>query len=332
MITTETTIQEMVEDPRFESFSSLLLSNCRVPDQGWTFREMNDHFYDWAAESIVYGLNRLEKNIGDGVRVFYDLYTEEEKAAEPLKRETGLFFFPGEPMKPYVIVCPGGGYASVCTIKEGFPVASHLNDLGYNAFVLCYQVRPMEKEQETPLLPGPMEDFARAMQLIRKNREGLRVRPESYGAAGFSSGGHLAGIWGTSHLGAKKYGFPQPSVLFLGYAALDTSLYPAFHGRNILMEGMFGQNYSEEDGDLYNVNLHIDREYPPTYLWHCKDDEIIPVETARRMNQRLEENGILHICRIFLHGGHGFGAGEYTEARHWIAEAVSFWESLGEFA
>ena len=40
--------------------------------------------------------------------VFLDIYTEEEKQADPQKRDTGLFFFRGNPGAPFA-VCNAGG-------------------------------------------------------------------------------------------------------------------------------------------------------------------------------------------------------------------------------
>lgn len=41
-------------------------------------------------------VNCLGEQAAKGDQVFYDIYTEEEKAADPWKEDTGLFFFRGE--------------------------------------------------------------------------------------------------------------------------------------------------------------------------------------------------------------------------------------------
>ena len=45
----------------------------------------------------------------DGKQVLFDIYTEEELAADSSKRNTGLFFFRGKPGMPFAVVCAGGG-------------------------------------------------------------------------------------------------------------------------------------------------------------------------------------------------------------------------------
>ena len=41
--------------------------------------------------------------------IFYDIYTNEEKAADPAKADTGLFFFKGTPGAKFAICNAGGG-------------------------------------------------------------------------------------------------------------------------------------------------------------------------------------------------------------------------------
>ena len=44
----------------------------------------------------VNGLNRLIDDINKGYKVFYDIYTEEEKKADPFKKYNCLFFLRGK--------------------------------------------------------------------------------------------------------------------------------------------------------------------------------------------------------------------------------------------
>ena len=37
--------------------------------------------------------NTLKTKAASGEQVFYDIYTDEEKASDPAKKDTGLFFF-----------------------------------------------------------------------------------------------------------------------------------------------------------------------------------------------------------------------------------------------
>ena len=48
-------------------------------------------------EETVEIVNTLWQRANAGETVFYDIYTEEEKAEDPAKEDTGLFFFRGDP-------------------------------------------------------------------------------------------------------------------------------------------------------------------------------------------------------------------------------------------
>ncbi len=323
-ITVETTFREILDNPIFQPFHPFLLSNCGIPDKNWSLKEMNDYFYDWEAEPIAMGLNRLQEVACSAEKAAFDIYTEKEKAEDPERNKTKLFFFPGEKEKPCMIICPGGGYGAVCSLKEGFPLAKRLNDLGYNAFVLSYRVRSFKEKSFSGILPGPIEDLAAAVRFIQKNETMLGVSLDRYAIAGFSSGGHLSGEWATENVGSVRYGLPRPSFLVLGYAASDPSLIGTFRGMDLLRESMFGKNYAPETIHWYNVNEHIDAAYPPTYLYHCVDDEIISVETSRRMDDELTKMKVPHQYHEFEKGGHGFGLGEQELNASWFDEMIAF--------
>lgn len=88
-----------------------------------------------AMESI----NTMIDYVHDGNKLLYDIYSDAERQADLHKNNTGLFFFRGEPGKPFAIVCPGGVFSYVGTIHEGFPLAIALSKMGYNAFSIQYR-------------------------------------------------------------------------------------------------------------------------------------------------------------------------------------------------
>jgi hypothetical protein len=55
---------------------------------------------------VVGGLNALSDDIQQGRRVFYDVYTDRQKAEEPEKVKTFLFFLRGRPGVPLAVVAP----------------------------------------------------------------------------------------------------------------------------------------------------------------------------------------------------------------------------------
>ena len=84
-------------------------------------------------------VNYFKEKADSGETVFYDIYTDAEKAADPWKADTGLFFFKGNPGAKFAICNAGGGFAYVGAMHDSFPHALELSKKGYNAFALIYR-------------------------------------------------------------------------------------------------------------------------------------------------------------------------------------------------
>jgi hypothetical protein len=93
--------------------------------------------------------------------------TTTPKQAEPSRRNTGLFFFRAKTGAPVAVVSPGGGFAYVGSVHEGFPYAVEISSRGYNAFVVKYRAG----------LGGTVaiEDLAAALSYIFRNAGDLEV-------------------------------------------------------------------------------------------------------------------------------------------------------------
>jgi acetyl esterase/lipase len=159
-----------------------------------------------------------------GRTVFYDLYTAAEKAAEPSRRNTGLFFFRGKPGAPFAVIAPGGGFAYVGSVHEGFPYAVEINKHGFNAFVLRY--RAGQGGQIAT------EDLAAALTYIVRNADKLGVTTANYSLWGSSAGARMAasiGSYGTSRFGVGSLTRPSAVVLlYTGHSDLAPSEPPTF--------------------------------------------------------------------------------------------------------
>lgn len=91
-------------------------------------------------------VNYMKAHAEAGDTIFYDIYTEEEKASDPEKEDTGLFFFRGNPGEKFAICNAGGGFAYVEELKvdtdcyslwggsAGARMAAYLGTYGTAAF------------------------------------------------------------------------------------------------------------------------------------------------------------------------------------------------------
>jgi acetyl esterase/lipase len=120
------------------------------------------------------------------------------------------FFYRGRPRAPFALIAPGGGFAYVGAIHEGFPYASEISKRGYNAFVLKYRAGHGANVAT--------QDMAAALSYIFRNASALGVSTEDYSVWGSSAGARMAAAIG-SH-GVANYGgdpLPKPSAVVMAY-------------------------------------------------------------------------------------------------------------------
>ena len=159
-------------------------------------------------EETVEIVNTLWQRAEAGETVFYDIYTEAEKAQDPDKADTGLFFFKGEAGAPFAVCNAGGGFAYVGAMQDSFPHALELSKRGYNAFAQIYR----------PGAQTACEDLARAIAWIFAHAGELEVDTEGYSLWGGSAGARMAAWLGSYGPGAfGEEDLPQPAAVVLQY-------------------------------------------------------------------------------------------------------------------
>jgi len=212
-ITTNDSVQHIVNHPAFKGFGRYLLpwdngaNDYDMPlSNVGSLLPYHNHVNP---DIVVAAINHMIDEVNDGKTIFYEFYTEREKQEEPTKKSTGLFFFKGKPGAPFAVVCPGGGFAYVGSLHEGFPHAVELSKKGYNAFVLKYRVGSGLRATE---------DLAAAVSYIFQNAEIFEVSVENYSLWGFSAGARMVGniaLNGTAGFGGDD--LPKPRIVVIAY-------------------------------------------------------------------------------------------------------------------
>ncbi|MBO4367964.1 MAG: hypothetical protein J5859_04550 [Clostridia bacterium] len=190
---------DILSDPRISRIAPQAIRNMDLSkDPLWnkslkTLRE--EHF----GGGLQAGFDRLFRAAESG-KWYYPLYSPEECASDPDKEGTNLVYFPSEDpaasQRPYILLVPGGGFVNVWNISEGWPVAAQFNELGYHVCILTYQVAAKDR-----ILDREMEDFARALSLIRAHEKEFSLRWDRYCTCGFSAGGYLVCLWNVPEKG-----------------------------------------------------------------------------------------------------------------------------------
>lgn len=209
-------IADLLKHPAFAGFARLTLPwDDRQYDETMPLRNIATllpYHTHISPEVVVSGLNRMIDDASAGKTVFYDIYTKEEKRAEPSQENTGLFFFRGKPGAPFAVIAPGGAFTHVGSIHEGFPYALEISNRGYNAFVLKYRVG----DAGAPAT----KDLAATLAYIFKNAAALGVSTKDYSLWGSSAGARMTasiGSHGTAHFGGPD--LPKPATVVMTYTA-----------------------------------------------------------------------------------------------------------------
>ena len=213
LFTEETEIQDVIGDPLFADYGRLIFPVDRGYMSGSTLKDLQLTWYNYIdPDKTVEICNYLRNHAEAGDSIFYDIYTEEEKTADPDKADTGLFFFKGNPGEKFAIINAGGGFAYVGAMHDSFPHALELSKMGYNAFALIYR----------PGAQTACEDLARAIAFIYEHADELEVDTSDYSLWGGSAGARMAawlGTYGTENFGEKEY--PRPAAVIVNYTGLS---------------------------------------------------------------------------------------------------------------
>ena len=206
-------ISDVMADSVFGSYGRLLFPVQRGYWSGETLEQLHLTYYNYIdPNETVAIVNYLHNQAKDNQTIFFDIYTDAEKAADPRKQDTGLFFFRGNRGSRFAICNAGGAFAFVGAMHDSFPHALELSKKGYNAFALIYR----------PGAQTACEDLARAVSFIFAHADELGVNTDCYSLWGGSAGGRMAAWvsgYGTAAFGGDN--LPKAGAAIIQYTGLS---------------------------------------------------------------------------------------------------------------
>ncbi|KAF2963304.1 hypothetical protein GQX73_g10267 [Xylaria multiplex] len=202
------------------------------------------------------------------------------------------YFRPADPVDAGMIVIPGGRYQYIGE-KDCEPVAQWLNRHHLHAWVLRYECGEASK----PLGEKVINEAKEAWNAIRKDF------PGKIGIWGWSAGGHLAAMIGTNTTLSVNF-------LVLSYAVITMETdYTHIPSRVNLL----GKNPSHEQIDEMSAERRVTKETPPTFIFHTKQDESVPVENSIKFAEALNRERVPFVLKVQEEGKHGMGLAEWTD-------------------
>ena len=211
--------------------------------------------------------------------------------------------------RPGVLVIPGGGYM-FCSDRESDPVALAYLQAGYDAFILRYTTK------DAGQWPLPLQDYEDAMEYIIDHAEEWNLMADKIAVAGFSAGGHLAGVAATI---AKH----KPAAAILGYAVLN-------------------EQVDEIAENAPCVVKEVNYDTCPCFLFAARTDNVVAIQNSIQMMDALDKAGVTFESHIYAYGPHGFSTGdESIQTResafcpripNWVKDSIGFLKDvMGEF-
>ena len=253
----------------------------------------------------------LEFTVGNH-KIILELYVSDEKSS---KRDAVLIF-------------PGGGYSTVCHDHEGWPIATAYLERGVNAFVLHYAAGTEYR------YPSHLTDASFAICYLKEHADELGIDKDRIFTLGFSAGGHLSGSMAILHsdesvlaeLGIKK-GDNKPCGSILAYPVVSAMCDTHRESFEYLTGKPF-DTISEEEKRKYSLEMNVNEDSSPLFIWHTSLDELVPMLGSLRLAEAYYNLGRHVSLHVYPYGTHGLSLATELTAKgneNWVQPLAAVW-------
>ncbi len=244
------------------------------------------------------------------------------KAAEYVMPHLNWYDAPAKKNGACMLLISGGGYERCVDGVTVDRAAKQLTELGYVCVNLTYRT---PRPKNLPIYQSAWEDGQRAIRHIRHEAAKRGYDAEKIGVIGFSAGGHLSVLLGTSALTPAYAAIDELDKLpcHINWAVPVFTAYA-------LTDGLTGPNTREGDGPDVKLSraFQFDAKTCPMALFHGGTDVYSPLGSTQlyRQLRRMKIPAELHLFADRPHGFMGDPAkGENgTAYDHWFDRVTEF--------
>jgi acetyl esterase/lipase len=193
-----------------------------------------------------------------------------------------------------VILCVHGGHWDAGG-KDRCPAVSLVQD-GYAVASINYRLA------RTAPFPAQLEDCKAAVRWLRANASIYNLDPDRIGVWGYSSGGHLAALLGTTgglpELEGSgdnlQYSSRVQAVCDVAGPADLLAMANLGPKRTLAIQGLLGGPPENDKAKAIAASpIHyISKDDPPFLIVHGEADRVIPVEQSQRLYEELRKAGV----------------------------------------
>lgn len=185
-----------------------------------------------------------------------------------------------------VAIYPGGGYT---TLHFEVALAKWYASQGITAALVKYRLPNYGHNEAT------LEDAMGAVNYLR-TRADLGIDSSKVGVSGSSAGGHLA-AWVSNAMADGE----KPAFAVLHYPAITRN---EFYTRMSTNSRLLGKSYCYQEAFDMSANNMVSPTTPPTILFLCDDDNVVPSISSVAYYKALNNYGVKASMHIFPKGGH----------------------------
>ena len=325
----EKTLKSLLEDPLIADVSKDAIRNMDLSKEEYYNRTLKEIADEPGWKNPGQGLERLFEIASRG-KYCYRLYEKDECAGDEQKESVSIVYFPSDDKaageRPFIFLIPGGGLVNVWNLTEGWPIARIFNEMGYDSFILTYQVD----------VPGAaikdMEDISRAFRIINDRKEEFGVDPGKYITCGFSAGGYVAGLWNTDK-GYGAYNIAKPVASILVYPVTSYRILQAedwteeeLDKEEFAMDTV-GCSMEEACNSSFEIPEHAEG-FPPTAIFVTDGDETVDPDHSKNLAKAITQAGIPCRLEVKPGGWHGFSDGKGMCMEGWPERAIEWISNL----
>jgi acetyl esterase/lipase len=208
--------------------------------------------------------------------------------------------------------------------KSAVPMILELARRGYVAVSASYRLAPGHR------YPAQLHDAKCAVRWLRANAARYRIDPERIAVLGYSAGGHLACLLGTTgtqpglegtggHAGHSS----KVQLVVAYYPVTDLGRLRKSFPHALVLKPFLGSSSARACARASPIS-HADRCSAPTLLIHGTADMLVPLAQSEVFARKLREAGTYVKLHTIEKAGHGFGSGPGEHDREADRTALEF--------
>ncbi|MFN7732363.1 MAG: alpha/beta hydrolase family protein [Pirellula sp.] len=215
-----------------------------------------------------------------------------------------------------------GGWVSQYMPPQGMAFfIKPLTDAGYTIIAVRHGSSPKY------VIPEIVEDVRQAHRYVVNHAKQLEVDPDQLGVFGFSAGGHLSLMLGTT-ANDQPADKPGPKIAAVAAVFPPTDLEPYMEKSNPLRERFPALKFDIQQSADYSPLKQVSSPDAPTLLLHGDRDDLVPLWHSEKIRDAMTQARVPNRLVVFQGAGHGFD--EDGNKKMFAAMLEWFQEHLGK--